>query len=550
MTEWASILSTIAGAAMFFSKSKADNGNGNGGGKNNTSTKTDLDPTEASYQEYKQKVEEAQAQQQANDPRNKTMYLGDPTAPYDAFYDYSNDRIYNTPSSVRNLEDDSTAKACRARLVSPYLLSQEVERIGVDDSEMKKLSVIGSTPDESQIVKSLGGEANFFKRYFEPSLYIPQAEIDGETKFVATQARGNFRYVTFYVEIFNPCDREIELQMCGVTNIRVGETKCQAVHIGGDLPYGEDFTMGENEKDAKHYMYDSADYNIPNRGNKWWNAARDLQVEPFQGGKSVQCKWKDMSYPYILCDNIFDNGYSNQNWKDIAAGLYKFRTGWATYDKENSREKNYEPQYLKIDSMSSAIVKMTLPLASMDDTKVYYAPESELFDWDFRKGEIERIYSSIGVPDSEFDFDPQTIVNLKMNGGGRNAVYASYYTLMHNKGISDYLRFDFKPAPSLNGKTFEIELELVNKIGQYYPKGDRDLKNQYDKVNHKSFELKFIPTARPANMANEWHNSYIDDRSIPDESQPRSVQLGLIQKKFNYAYEDTINEAFDASANN
>lgn len=544
-----SLISTVAGAALFFHKNKDVDAKG-GNTKTDTST---LDPTESSYQEYKQKVEEAQAQQQANDPRNKTMYLGDPTAPYDAFYDYSNDRVYNTPSSVKNLEDKFTANACRARLVSPYLLSQNVERIGVDDSNLKVLSVIGSSPDASAIVKNtFGGSANFFKRYFEPDLYIPTATIGGQIKYVATQARGNFRYVTFYVEIFNPCDREIELQMCGVSNIRVGETKCQPVHIGGDLPYGEDFTMGENEKNAKHYMYDGADYNILDRGNKWWHAARDLQVEPFQGGKSVECKWKEMTYPYMLCDNIFNNGYSNQNWGDIAAGLYKFRTGtqWATYDKEKSREKNYEPNYLKIDSMSSAIVKMTLPLASMDDTKVYYAPEGELFDWDFRKGKIERIFSSIGVPDSEFaNFSPQELAKIVINGG-RDLVYYSYYTLLHNKGISDYLRFDFKSAPSLNGKTFEIKLELVNKIEQFYPKGDKDLVNQDSDVHSKSFELKFIPTARPSSMANEWHNSYIDDRSIPDESQPRDVQLGFIQKKFKYAYEDTINEAFDASANN
>lgn len=548
MNAWASILSTIAGAALFFGKKSANDGKG--GGKN-TSTNTNLDPTEASYQEYKQKVEEAQSQQQANDPRNKTMYLGDPTAPYDAFYDYSNEYIYNTPDSMRNLKEEETASACRARLVSPYLLSEEVERKGVDDSDVKKFSVIGALPGGSEEVKSLGGQANYYKRYFDPNLYIPDAEIDGSSKYVATQARGNFRYVTFYVEIFNPTDREIELRMCGVSNIMIGDKKCQPVHIGGNLPYGEDSTMGEGEMYAKHYMYNGASFTTADRGNKWWHAARDLQVEPFKGGKSTECKWKEMAYPYILCDNIFENGYSNQNWNDVAAGLYRFRTGWATYDKENSREKNYEPQYLKIDSMSSAIVKMTLPLASMDDTKVYYAPEGELFDWDYRKGNIERIYSSLGVPDSEFETISPNDLYVGGQLVGRDAVYSKFYTNMHNKGITDYLRFDFKPAPSLSGKVLQITLTLANMIGQYYPKGDKSFYQQKDDSNNaKSFDLKFIPGARPANMANEWHYSYIDDRSIPDESKSRRTQLGLIQKKFNYAYEDTINEAFDASANN
>ena len=548
MNGWASILSTIAGAALFFGKKSANDGKG--GGKN-TPTNTNLDPTEASYQEYKQKVEEAQAQQQANDPRNKTMYLGDPTAPYDAFYDYSNEYIYNTPDSLRNLKEEETTSACRARLVSPYLLSEEVERKGVDDSDVKKFSVIGALPGGSEEVKSLGGQANYYKRYFDPNLYIPDAEIDGSSKYVATQARGNFRYVTFYVEIFNPTDREIELRMCGVSNIMIGDKKCQPVHIGGNLPYGEDSTMGEGEMYAKHYMYNGASSTTADRGNKWWHAARDLQVEPFKGGKSTECKWKEMAYPYILCDNIFENGYSNQNWNDVAAGLYRFRTGWATYDKENSREKNYEPQYLKIDSMSSAIVKMTLPLASMDDTKVYYAPEGELFDWDYRKGNIERIYSSLGVPDSEFETISPNDLYVGGQLVGRDAVYSKFYTNMHNKGITDYLRFDFKPAPSLSGKVLQITLTLANMIGQYYPKGDKSFYQQKDDSNNaKSFDLKFIPGARPANMANEWHYSYIDDRSIPDESKSRSTQLGLIQKKFNYAYEDTINEAFDASANN
>ncbi len=552
MNGWASILSTIAGAALVFGKSASE---GKSGGKK-TST-ISLDPTEQSYQEYKQKVEESQAQQQANDPRNKTMYLGNPTAPYDPFYDYSDDRIYNTPESVRNLEDKYSANACRARLVSPYLLSEEVKRyidgtspFSIDTEKLRELSTIGANPESSIRVKNLGGEPNFFAGYINSELYIPDANIDGTRKYVATSARGNFRYVTFYVEIFNPCDREIELQMCGVSNIKIGGVKCQPVHIGGDLPYGKDFTMGEGEQAAKHYMYDGADYDALNRGNKWWHAARDLQVEPFAGGHSAVCKWKEMSYPYILCDNFFHNGYSNQNWKDVASGMYKFRTGWATEDKENARERNYEPEYLRIPSESSRIVKMTLPLSNFEDTKVYYAPESELIDWDYRKDEVSRIISNLGVPDSEFlNWNIQSLMDLPGNTG-HIAVLKHYYETMHKKGIQDYLRFDFVPAPSLNGKVFEIKLQLVNRIVQYYPVGDKDLVNQSDDDYGKSFELKFIPGSRPADMTKEWRYSYIDDRNIPDENQSRSTQLGLIQKKFNYAYEDTINEAFDASANN
>lgn len=554
MTEWASILSTIAGAAMFFSKSKAETDNGNGGGKNNTSTITDLDPTEASYQEYKQKVEEAQAQQQANDPRGSRMYYGDPTAPYDPFYDYSDEGLY-TPSDLENPEYPT--KACRVRFVSPYLLSEEVMKNGTED---EKMGVIGC--NEKTFLSGMEvyenkqyGLNNLFRRYsfFLGDNKLNQAEVDGYDQFVMNIARGNTRYVTFYLEVFNPCKKDVEIQTFGIENVKVGDTECQPIHLGG-MP--RDFMMGKSEQEEKLYMYSSADRD-GKYGNKGFFAFRELRTEPItSNGRSTTAKLLKAGYSYIACDNIANNGYAYQDWTKVYDGFE--RTGWATIagKKETTLVENggsykseeYKPSYLKVAAQSSRIVKMTLPLASLTDTKVYYAPEGELFDWDFRKGEIEKIHSYLGIANSEF-VGQENIVGYSEKLELLSKIARQYYTTLHQKGVTGYLRYDIKPAPSLVGKVFSLKLHISGNQKDYIPSNDPYTKGT-SASTVVSFELKFVPTARPNNMKNEWRNAYIDDRTIPAEDQSRLTQLGLINNKFDYKYEQTFSDAFDASANN
>lgn len=547
-----SLISTVAGAALFFHKNKDVDDKG-GNTKTDTST---LDPTESSYQEYKQKVEEAQAQQQANDPRNKTMYLGDPTAPYDPFYDYSDD-VY-TPLGLANLDTNiARVKACRFRFVEPYLLSEEVMK---DGSVEEKMRVIGCPKPVFTKDLNVPGVNNLFRRYtfddFTDPGDMPTAKVDGSDQFVVNIARGNIRYVTFYIEVFNPCPKEVEVKTFGVENVKVGDNNCQPMHLG-NIP--SEYMMGEKEREGRLYMYDAAYKWDKPYGNIGYFAARELRVEPIKAnGKSADAKLLKMGYKYVPCDNVANNGYQFQKWNWVYAG--RRRTGWATEDgktevtlteqdgRGNYKSEDYKPSYLKVSPKSSRIVKMTLPLASIDDTKVYYAPEGELFDWDFRKGKIEQLHNFIGIADSEFL--PYNVTKLTDQYAILSGIAQNYYTMMHNRNVRGYLRYDIKPAPSLSGKIFSLKLSIWGAENDYIPTSD--LTRPYDTSpdNGVSYDLQFIPTKRPTNMAKEWRNSYFEDITIPKEDMSRQTQLGLIDKKFDYKYQQTFAEAFDASANN
>lgn len=546
-----SLISTVAGAALFFHKNKDVDAKG-GNTKTDTST---LDPTESSYQEYKQKVEEAQAQQQANDPRNSNSYYGDKTAPYDPFYDYSDSG--ETPLSLANISNNiERVKVCRFRFVEPYLLSEEVMK---DGSAEEKMRVIGCPKPVFTKDLNVPGVNNLFKRYtfddFTDPEDMPTAKVDGSNQFVVNIARGNIRYVTFYIEVFNPCPKEVEVKMIGVENVKVGDNNCQPMHLG-NIP--REYMFGEKEVEGRLYMYDAADKWDKPYGNIGYFAFRELRVEPIKAnGKSAEAKLLKMGYKYIPCDNVANNGYQFQKWDKVYDGFK--RTGWATEEGKKEvtlteqdgrghyQSEDYEPNYLKIDPKSSRIVKMTLPLASIDDTKVYYAPEGELFDWDFRKGKIEQLHNFIGIADSEFL--PYNVTSLTDKYAILSGIAQNYYTMMHNRNVRGYLRYDIKPAPSLSGKIFSLKLSLCGAENDYIPTND-----PWDKGTSRSsvvsYDLQFIPTKRPTEMAKNWKNSYNDDMTIPNESQTRQTQLGLIDKKFNYKYEETFAEAFDASANN
>ena len=447
MNGWASILSTIAGAAMLLSKSNADNGNGNGGGKKNTSTQTDTtdkqttSPSESAYEEYKRMVDEANAQQKITDPRNSNMYFGNPNAPYDPFYDYKDDPIYNTRDSVDYPSHGNVdvVKACRARIVSPYVLSEEVLKNAESEDD---LGVIGCKNSYMGIFSAAGKQ--YYRRYtFEKFMNGYQTtEVDGQNQRTVKLARGNFRYITFYLEILNPSKNEAEIQMCGIESVSIANEKCQPIHLGS---FPREYMMGQNEVNGRLYMYSGAD-KIEAYGNEGFFSARELRAEqPIKSnGSSVSAKWLEMGYPYVMCDNIANNGYQYQDWKDIYEG--KRRTGWATEEGKKEVEViegnaqrgdqfiDYEHNYLKINPHSSRIVKITLPLASLNDTSVRYIPEGKLYDWDYRKGKIEKIHSFSGMADSEV----ATSKYKSMTKNQFEEIANSYYTTMHNMMVGGY----------------------------------------------------------------------------------------------------------------
>lgn len=553
MNGWASILSTIAGAAMFFSKNNADNGNGNGGGKNNTSTKTDLNPTEASYQEYKQKVEEAQAQKQANDPRNSNVYFGDPTAPYDPFYDYKKDSEYPTKTLIDNNGSHTTRiPTMRARLVAPFLLSEEVMH---EDSTKGRYEVIGCnifSEEEKNIWKTGGQERNFYQRYTDIDFpYRPYVEDGGEIKRVVNMARGNFRYVTFYVEILNPNSLyATTVKMAGIDNVKIGETRCNTVHLGSLIPKNK--LMGEEELTGRYYMYDSAYKWEKPYGNIGYFAAHELRVNPIKSnGYMTPASLLEMGYRHVLCDNVANNGYQYQEWEKIYDGAG--RTGWETEKgkvettlvkedgKGNYKSEPYVQTFLTIPPKSSRIVKITLPLASVKDSSAVYIPEEKLFKYDQYMGKVVEIHSYDGIADSDLHDCKYKFISS----------YAyEFYKKMHDAGIQGYVRYDFKPAPSLVNQLFSLKLTLAAEEGHYLPQNAHINQTHQEIGVEKVFELKFVPGKRPADMQNAWNYSYIEDREIPFESQDRQTQLALINKKFNFKYEQTFSEAFDASANN
>ena len=554
MNGWASILSTIAGAALFFGKSAND---GKGGGKN-TSTKTTsdtLDTVEESYKEYKEKVEEAQAQQQANDPRNSSVYFGDKTAPYDPFYDYSNDDAFFTPLLIdNNATDEARVRTLRARFVAPYLLSKEVMH---EDSTAGRWEVIGCnvfSDEEKAILKNSGQERNYYQRYIYPDLYKSEQYqsliVDGdEAKYVANMARGNFRYVTFYVEILNPTKYPTKVAVAGIDNVKVGETRCQPIHLGALIPKGE--LMGEAELAGRYYMYDAADKMDHPYGNVGFFSAIELRADDIKSnGQITPSKWMKMGYPYVLCDDFANNGYQNQEWGKIYKG--QERVGWATEPgkkeytlteqdgRGNYKSVEYSPSYLVIEGRSSRIVKITLPLASIEDSSAVYIPEEKLFKYDAQRGKVVEIYSYDGIADSDLHD-----CNYKFL-----STYAyEFYQKMHEYGIKGYVKYDFKPAPSLINKSFSLKLTLCAEEGHYLEENAAQYRASRNVQEGVSFELVFQHGKRPSTQTSYKH-SYIEDQDIPFESQDRQTQLALINKKFNFKYEQTFEEAFDASANN
>ena len=125
-----------------------------------------------------------------------------------------------------------------------------------------------------------------------------------------------------------------------------------------------------------------------------------------------------------------------------------------------------------------------------------------------------------------------------------------FYKKMHEAGIQGYVRYDFKPAPSLVNQTFSLKLTLAAEDGHYLPQNSHVYQSHQEVGVAKDFELKFVPGKRPTDKQNAWNYSYIEDRDIPFESQDRQTQLALINKKFNFKFEQTFADAFDASANN
>lgn len=557
MNGWASILSTIAGAAMFFSKSNADNGNGNGGGKNNTSTKTDSEsqkqtsPAESAYEEYKRKVAEAELEKQINDPRNSDMYFGNPTAPYDPFYDYKDDPIYNTRDSVDYPSHGNVdvVKSCRARIVSPYVLSEEVMK---DGTTAEKLSVIGCKNSYMDLAAS---GRKYYRRYtFDEFMNEYQtSEVDGQYQRTVKLARGNFRYITFYIEILNPSKKEAEIQMCGIESVSIADEKCQPIHLGYHIP--KKWLMGEEEVIGRYYMFSDADKWESDLGNVGFFSARELRTEPIRAnGKIATAKWLSMGYPYVMCDSVANNGYQYQDWKEVYSG--RKRTGWATEEgkkettlvegnsQRGEHSEDYKYDYLKVSPHSSRIVKITLPLASMDSTEAVYIPEGKLFDWDYQKNRLDHINSFDGMADSEVEISKydQMTVNQFID------ITKNYYTKMHNMMVGGYLLFDFKPAPSIVNKIVKLNITLWGNHDDYIAKNDV-IAHKTDTSNGAYFELSLIPTKRPSNDK-DWKKSYNDDITIPDENQSRQTQLDLINKKFDFKYEQTFADAFDASANN
>ena len=529
MNGWASILSTIAGAALFFGKKNADNGNGSGGGTKNTSTKTDLNPVESSYQEYKQKVEEAQQERQNTDPRNNAMYFGDKTAPYDAFYDFSS-KFESVYSTEEGLVTDTPANACRCRIIAPFILSEEVKNNPIGENSNKFV--------DGGFVTSATAKGYRTK--------LDQANIDGKNRTVRNSAEGEFRYVTFYVEIFNPCLFDAELQMLGVSGIKIGDTRCQPIHLVGNTNRLDSFLKDPE----KPYMYDFANaYNsIWAKGNEGFFAARELRVEPFTNGTQHQyCKWMEMDYPFMLCDNIAYNGYYNQDWDKIYMG--DKRVGWG--GTENP--EYYKPNYLKVPPRSSSIVKITLPLASIDDTKVYYAYGNEIyrthtvgsdvlkFDY-MRENNLFKLFT----PSNLLELMNKPNVRIDNQLDAMTAIAAYFASANDNDGVYGYMRYSFAPAPSLKDKIFSIRLTLAGKWNDYVPKADPVIRGEQSS-KCRTFDLKLIPGTCPANLRDEWHYSYYDDRTIPDESVNRETQFNIIKDKLKmYDFEET----FDPNNNN
>lgn len=132
------------------------------------------------------------------DPRENEMYFGDKKGAYDPFYDYSNDRIYNSPYALQSIEGmaSTRANAYRARIIRPAFGWAHVAAVN-----------------------------SKYCNYGMPMQTI-KSRVSNKTLSFHPFVRGSRTDVTFALEIFNPFDFDSELEKLRISSVSAGGTEC------------------------------------------------------------------------------------------------------------------------------------------------------------------------------------------------------------------------------------------------------------------------------------------------------------------------------------
>lgn len=549
------IISSVVGFALMNHNPKKKTTSSSQTNASNTSdSNSEPTPDIPAQREDYEKEEETNEEKRSN-----SMYKGKDFdgGVYDSFYDYSakngNEKIYFQQSFLDNItSNDERVKACRVRMLSPYVTS---EMLG-DDS--------GFIGGKATIKKAYNGG---YKDVIMPFMYRNGNEtmivVDGDkytSKNVLKLAKGNVRNVTVFLQVFNPCKVPVRIEVLTVENIYVGETKCQPIHLRSDA-YGmrriyhkeasSSTSSGRSERSS--LVYDeplnerptntndtmrSDRASLYNAGNETYFAGRELWTE--NASKSDfdkdNLKWREMAYPVDAVRNrpsmlktsgnkigvVGNDVYEGvQNETLIANGTYKVGLSTEVYNYDGG--EFFSPDFLTIEPNGYEIVKIMLPLACLNETKVSFS---------------DAIESKGIVPLNRFIFDGRSSGRGDQGNVSNiieEAVYEqgkdSFETFIRDNKFEGSLLFDFVPAPSLSNKNFKMTVEMFGDKSKCYPKGDPNLV-VYSSTSVGNREDLIMYAQEVKEDDTNWRHSYYG--AGPDETLQAQTQTGILTNNLRY----------------
>lgn len=283
------IITAACGAYLLSQKKEKDSGN-------NTISE---DKKQEIIDEY---VLEEQKKEAAKDPRYKRTYFSNVIDEYDAFYDYSEEPdILNLlkNSSLNSVEKD---KYVRSRIVSPFFVSSKSYQIVPDTSLLKKL----------------GYDCCYCDGRIETG--VIDNGYDGLSRL---GFKGDFRYYSFVLELFNPYPNDTKIESIFFKKITIGDEDCIVYNNGG--------------------YYNEASKDLIQRTNEYIFAQKGVNYENKRNN---------------ITKKLINAWVNNPSWGEkinIVPGTKEFR-----YDIKTT-----------IKAQSSAFVMIILPLAVTEESHIY-----------------------------------------------------------------------------------------------------------------------------------------------------------------------------------
>jgi|GEM_PF-5308858 len=428
-------VAAVAGGAYLLSKNDKE-ADGKSGGSNDDvilddSTGTSDEPDVVTEPETDDPTtDDKGTTEDTSDPRNRELYFGDKTQGYDPFYDYTGSSFDKLSLNALTYVPPTMGQALRARLIAPAILST---------GEM-----------------SLSGD---FKNglEFDPDLLAHEYKnSNGEKLWHFAAKRIRTRHIAFVLEVFNPFEEEAQLQKIVFNDIKIGNTRCMAVHQHCPL----------TDREIKYPDAYYADF---------LNSARELRAMDENGVKKLRYH----QYEY----NPF-TGYGYDNIENL-------KKGWGEcYVKDR--------HYCTIPARSSVFIKISLPLINYDSALLSWFNMSDFVKVERKSsGAIKEIKWRLkdfaerwGMTDKNF---------YATNGNGR--------------GIGNICFYDTNPAPSLRNENLKMKITLYSDEKNYIPKDDlagRPARSEYG----ATFDLRLMRGHRPQSFTYKWEDSYMGDANM------------------------------------